>query len=184
MIDWNNHIYKLNKIKPIYIGIEAGLVCVISFFLGHLLVKHFYLQYAYVGGFWCTVCAVSVLHPFIKKSLFEAKKRFYANILSIFLTGILCFFCGFGYIQFFFAIALNVLITRLTKFYPGTRIASTQAGIIVVIGMALPNFSLLGILMTRIFETIIGILVGLIAVYISYQLKVRSDSKLDAYVKS
>lgn len=167
--------------KKIHFSVEAGLVCILSFWLGHFIVQYFYLDYAFLGGFWCSVCAISILHPWTKNSLNEAKKRFYANMLSIILTGILCFFFGIGYFQFSSAIALNILITRLTKFYAGTRIAAIQAGIIVAIGIVLPKLSLYAILVTRFSETVVGILIGLLAVGISSKLGIRIYQKLDSH---
>jgi hypothetical protein len=162
-----------NFAKKIYLSFETGLISLISFLTGFFIVKFFYAEFASTGGWWCNICALSVLHPSVSRSLEESKTRFFANFLSLSIAGCFCYFLGFGYLQLFSVIALNVFFTRIIKFHQGTRISSIQSGIFVVLGITHSALPIYVNLLTRCLETIMGILMGLLAVLISYKFKIR-----------
>ncbi len=156
-----------------YLSIEAGWVSVLSFWTGHEILSLVSPSYESIGGFWCMVCAVCILHPFIRNSIDAARLRLNASLLGFSISGFCCFCFGYGYVQMLIAIALTVFATRFFKFYAGTRMAATQAGIVMVIGIVFPHFTPFLNLATRLLETIAGLLIGLVALGLSYQIRVR-----------
>jgi len=159
--------------KNIYISIETGLVAITAFFIGHKIVKICHGGYSLIGGFWCMICAVVVLQSFVDTSMASARQRFYSCLIGIISSGMVCALFGNTYFALFIAISLSVFITRMLKYYQGTRIVSTQAGDVVALSILFPQFALMTNLITRTLETIAGILIALIAVWLSKKLLVR-----------
>lgn len=171
--------------KKSYFSIEAGLVSVLSFWTGHKILSLISPNYYFIGGFWCMVCAICILHPCIPSSIVAAKLRFNASILGFAISGICCVSLGYGYLQMLLAVALTVFITRYFKFYSGTRMAATQASIVMVIGIVFPNFTPFLNLTTRLLETLAGLAIGLVALGLSYHFGSRKlqQAKRDEQVE-
>lgn len=167
--------------KKSYISIEAGLVTSLGFWTGHEILVLINPQFSNIGGFLSMICAICILHPAINTSIASAKKRFNSSLIGFFFSGLTCFCFGYGYLQLFIAIALSVLTTRLIKYYEGTRIAAAQAGIVVVLGIVFPHFTLSINVTTRFLETIAGLVIGLAALWLSYQLGIRTYQTADAH---
>ncbi|WP_367606810.1 FUSC family protein [Legionella sp. W05-934-2] len=179
VINNSNFLNFSNLKKKCYISIEYGVVSSVSFWTGHEILAYFSPNYSSIGGFWCMVCAICILYPFIDSSIASAKLRFNASLIGFLFSGLCCYWFGYGYLQMFVAIALSVLATRLIKFYAGTRMAATQAAIVAIIGIVFPNFTLFLNLTTRFLETIAGLMIGLVALGLSYQMGIRKYQTME-----
>jgi uncharacterized membrane protein YgaE (UPF0421/DUF939 family) len=156
--------YNVKK-QEIYYSIEFALVSVISFIAGHYTVVLCHQKFSVIGGFWCMVCSVVTLSPTFDQSKELAKKRIIGCMIGVFIAFFSCIILGYGYLSLFLSIGISIFITRLLKFYKGTRIASTQAADVVGLGIIFHGFNLYINVSTRILEAFSGVLISLICVY-------------------
>lgn len=168
------------SIKMLYLIVETGMVAMLGFLSGHEIVELLHHKAAVLGGFWCMVRGIVVLQTLVDASIDAAKKRFYACMIGILIAGVICYVIGYGYVTLFLGIALSVFATRVLKYYKGTRISSTQAGDVVALGLIFHHFGLGVNVATRVLETAVGILIALLAIWISMKLKIRQPEKSDA----
>lgn len=161
------------NIQNRYLSLETGFVAVLSFALGEQIVEYFFGPEAFIGGFWCMISSVVVLQSLVDRAFANAWNRLLAGLIGIATAYFLCLIFGSNYFVLFFSICVSVFITRLIKFYQGTRISGIQAGDIVVLGIYIPNLPLFMIVTTRTLEMIVGILIAVATLWVSQKVGIR-----------
>ena len=166
-----------NYKKQIYMSIEAAIVGLIAFRFGYKTALHAKGALPFFGGIWCMANALIVLFAFIDSTLSSAKHRFICTVIGCFVALLLCISIGPSYFAMFFGVALTVLASHVFGFEKGARVSSCVAAVIIGIGILAPTYNPFMNTLLRFIESSFGILFALMAVYLSYALKVREYTK-------
>ena len=162
-----------NQKEILYVSIETAVVGIMCFIIGERVSQWVHDGKGYIDGLWCMISALVVLQSFISETLKASKDRIIGTLVASVLAGLICVLVGYGYLAIFSSIVLSAYVMNLLKMEDGVRIATATAAVITGYGFVKPEYSPVINAAMRLLDTLLGVGVSLLVVYLSYKLNVR-----------
>ncbi|MCF6766681.1 FUSC family protein [Thiotrichales bacterium 19S3-7] len=169
----------IHVLRNIYESLEASVVALFCFILGNYLSSIAHDGKGYIDGIWCMISALVVLQSFVAETLDSSKARIAGTIMASIISGLCCIIFGYGYLSIFLSITLSVLVMKLFKYSGGVRIATATAAVITGYGFVKPEYSPVLNATMRSLDTLIGVGVSILVVYISYLVHFRKKDAIE-----
>ena len=156
-----------------YASIEAAVVGIVCLVIGGHVSGWVHDHKGYLDGLWCMISGLVVLQSLVSDTVKASKERIVGTLVASVLSALVCMLLGYGYLSIFLSISLSVYTMNLLKMESGVRIATATVAVIAGYGFIHPEISAWVNATMRSLDTVIGVGVGVAAVYLSYRLKIR-----------
>lgn len=150
----------------ILMAIEGAIAIGLSYYIGQQISIAYHYPLAEVAGLWCSISAIIVINVIAKEALKAAGFRILGSILGGLVTLVIDSMMGYSFWSLFVGIFIAIVIASLLHIKKAFRLAALTVSIITIVGMAIPHVPIWINVLSRVFQSVIGVAVAIIVVYL------------------
>ena len=152
------------------LAIEMSISCGLSYRVGYAIGNYIQHNTAVISALWCMISAILVMQASWSKSLESGASRIIGSFVGSLMGGCSFFLLGLNLTTYCIGVFWLVLILCYARQEPYLRLAILTMSVIFVAGTINPASELVRISISRLFESVIGIMITLVIRFITIDL--------------